>query len=75
MWIDEGSFHYLKDLQFLQKHPRHMWKPSQQVNNVGTCIIVIYIDFRTSEARKTYRISGLSEKFHSQTQCDVKFKF
>jgi hypothetical protein len=73
MWI-EGDFHYSKDLQFLQKHRKHKWKTSLQVNEVGT-FIVIYIDFGTSEVRQTHMICGLAEMFHSQTQCDVTFKF
>jgi hypothetical protein len=63
-----------KDLQFLQKHPKHVWNLSQQVKEVDT-FIIIYIDFGTTEVRQIHMISGLLEKFHSQTQCDVNFKF
>jgi hypothetical protein len=38
-------------------------------------MIELWIDFGTNETNEKIVINGLSEMFHNQTLCDVKFKF
>jgi hypothetical protein len=75
MWL-EGvhTSNSNSDLQYLKKMPRGQWKLMQEVSEIGT-VVVLWIDFGTTEVRQTSMIHGLAEMFHTQTQCDAHFKF
>ena len=46
----------------------------QDVSRMGT-VVVLWIDFGTTDVRQTNIIRGQAEMFHTQTQCDAHFKF
>ena len=54
--------------------PRDHLELMQEVSGIGT-VFVLWIEFVTTEVLQTNMIHGLAEIFHTQTQCDIHFKF
>ena len=53
---------------------RGQQKIMQEVSRMGT-VVVLWIDFGTTDVRQTNIIRGQTEMFHTQTQCDAHFNF
>lgn len=80
MWLDgltvlSDTSDNASDFQFLQKLERGKWQFMQEDSEIGT-VIILWIDFGTTETiRQSKMINELAEMFHTQTQCDARFKF